>query len=119
MLRTDDRVTPLSYDNIERLGKYRGNLLYRHSFSKTSLLDVKARYFDYSSDYKSEIDSRSKMREGSGEILYQRRAIDLWENPLDLTFDYRASIVRILRARSESGSPRNGSMPSTPRPRMG
>ncbi|WP_147442514.1 outer membrane beta-barrel protein [Parabacteroides distasonis] len=89
MLRTDDRVTPLSYDNIERLGKYRGNLLYRHSFSKTSLLDVKARYFDYSSDYKSEIDSRSKMREGSGEILYQRRAIDLWENPLDLTFDYK------------------------------
>lgn len=88
-LCSDDEITPLSYSNFERLGKYNANLLYRHTFSKTSLLDVKARYFDYSSEYRSEIDSRSKMREGSGEILYQRRAIDLWENPLDLTFDYK------------------------------
>lgn len=88
-LRSDDEVTPLSYSNLERLGKYNANLLYRHTFSKTSLFDVKVRYFDYSSEYRSEIDLRSKMREGSGEILYQRRAIDLWENPLDLTFDYK------------------------------
>lgn len=89
VLRTDAGVSPLDYTNREWVGKYSANLLYRHLFSLYAILDVKARYFDYSTEYKSQIDKRSKIREGSGEILYQKRAIDLWENPLDLTFGYK------------------------------
>lgn len=89
-LRTDVGATPLDYANREWLGKYSANLLYRHLFSGNALLDIKAKYFDYSTEYRSQMDKYSKIREGTGEILYQKRAINLWENPLDLTFGYKS-----------------------------
>lgn len=94
-LRSDTGRMSFDYRNREWVGKYTADVLFRHSFSKNAHLDLKARYFDYSAEYESQARKYSKIREGSGEVLFLGKT-DLWESPLELTAGYKHIYRRYL-----------------------
>ena len=79
-LTTGETTAPVDDKALEQLGKYTANLLYRHDFDRATNLEVKGRYFDYDNHYRSLTDNHSRIREASGEILFQKQEIDLWGN---------------------------------------
>ena len=95
-LTTGETTAPVDDKALEQLGKYTANLLYRHDFDRATNLEVKGRYFDYDNHYRSLTDNHSRIREASGEILFQKQEIDLWGNPLELVLDYKSVYRRYL-----------------------
>lgn len=96
-LSKGDQAEPIGYESREHITKYDANLYYSHQFSRTSRFDAKGRYFNYATDFlNSYTDTRSKIHEGSGELFFEKRAISLFENPLDMVFDYKAIFRRYL-----------------------